>query len=97
VPGSTIPASTGVIPLAVNFTKGCYPGQELVERMDSRGADAPRTLRVLDADVGVAAGDPVVVDGDDVGSITSVAGDGGLALAYVKRGIDIGRPPAHLA
>ncbi len=38
-PGSTIPATTGVTTLAVNFQKGCYPGQELVERMDSRGAE----------------------------------------------------------
>ena len=33
--------------LAVSFTKGCYPGQELVERMDSRGSTAPRHLAVL--------------------------------------------------
>ena len=39
VPGETIPAETGVVPVAVDFKKGCYPGQELVERMDSRGAD----------------------------------------------------------
>ena len=38
VPGETIPAETGVTDRAVNFKKGCYPGQELVERMDSRGA-----------------------------------------------------------
>ena len=44
VPGETIPAVTGVVTVAVSFTKGCYPGQELVERMDSRGADAPRSL-----------------------------------------------------
>ena len=47
VPGETIPAVTGVTGVAVNFTKGCYPGQELVERMDSRGAEAPSSLRVL--------------------------------------------------
>ena len=40
VPGETIPAETGVCRVAVDFKKGCYPGQELVERMDSRGADA---------------------------------------------------------
>ena len=38
VPGETIPAETGVTDVAVDFRKGCYPGQELVERMDSRGA-----------------------------------------------------------
>ena len=41
VPGETIPAETGVTAVAVDFRKGCYPGQELVERMDSRGAAAP--------------------------------------------------------
>ena len=30
-PGSTIPATTGIVLLAANFQKGCYPGQELVE------------------------------------------------------------------
>ena len=42
-----IPAATGVVPAAVSFTKGCYPGQELVERMDSRATVAPVVLRVF--------------------------------------------------
>ena len=42
-----VPATTGVLSLAVSFTKGCYPGQELVERMDSRGTIAPIVLRVF--------------------------------------------------
>lgn len=96
VPGETIPATTGVVPVAVNFTKGCYPGQELVERMDSRGADAPRRLVVLDV-ADAVAGDPVEVEGAEVGTITSVAPDGAIALAMVKRGVEVGRPPAHLA
>jgi len=98
VPGETIPAVTGVVPVAVSFTKGCYPGQELVERMDSRGADAPRTLRIVDVAEGVRVGDSLTDDdGLDVGTITSVSPLGALALASVKRGHDIGRPPAHLA
>ena len=96
VPGETIPAVTGVVGLAVSFTKGCYPGQELVERMDSRGADAPRTLRILDVD-GAEVGDEVLdAAGDVVGSITSVAPGGDHALALVKRGHDVGRRPPHL-
>ncbi len=71
VPGDTIPAETGVTPVAVSFTKGCYPGQELVERMDSRGATAPRLLQRLPA---AATGDAIV---------TTVAGE--WALGYVKR------------
>ena len=95
VPGETIPAVTGVVPVAVNFTKGCYPGQELVERMDSRGADAPRSLRIVDVADGAEPGDPLLgADGAEIGSITSVAGE--VALALVKRGHDVGRLPAHL-
>jgi hypothetical protein len=90
VSGETIPAVTGVVPLSVNFTKGCYPGQELVERMDSRGADAPKTLRILDVPDGTAVGERI----DDLAEVTSVSGT--TALAYVKRGNDVGRLPAHL-
>jgi hypothetical protein len=97
VPGQTIPAVTGVVPVAVSFNKGCYPGQELVERMDSRGADAPLSPRVVDAAPGVAVGDPVIVDGQQVGTVTSVSPHGDLAIALVKRGHDVGRLPAHLA
>lgn len=97
IPGETIPAMTGVVAEAVCFTKGCYPGQELVERMDSRGADAPKRLRIVEAGPGAAVGDPVTgVDGSEIGSLTSVAPIGGLAIALVKRGHDVGRPPAHL-
>src|SRR3954449_11334762 len=85
VPGETIPAETGLAAVAVSFTKGCYPGQELVERMDSRGAKPPRLLRVFDVDPGVAAGDPIVdASGVEVGTYTSVAA--GKALGYVRRG-----------
>jgi folate-binding protein YgfZ len=96
VAGETIPAVTGVVPLAVNFTKGCYPGQELVERMDSRGADAPKSLRIVEIGAGSAVGDAVVVDDVEVGSITSVSPDGGVGLAYIKRGHDVGTAPIHL-
>ena len=96
VPGQTIPAVTGVVPVAVNFTKGCYPGQELVERMESRGADAPMSLRIVDVADDASQGDPVVVDGAEVGTITSVSPAGGSALAMIRRGHDVGRLPAHL-
>ena len=83
VPDETIPGGTGLTRVAVCFTKGCYPGQELVERMDSRAAEAPRSLRRIDVAPGTAAGDAVADDGVDVGVVTSVAGT--RALAWVKR------------
>ena len=54
ITGETIPAETGLNAVAVDFKKGCYPGQELVERMDSRAAVAPRSLRRLDVAEGAA-------------------------------------------
>ena len=79
-----IPAETGVVDLAVSFAKGCYPGQELVERMDSRGSRAPRSLVKIECTSGTRQGDEVMVDGEVVGRITSVQGE--IALAIVKRG-----------
>ena len=83
VEGSTLPAELGVADLAVSFTKGCYPGQELVERMDSRGASAPWRLIVVMTPAQV--GEVVTVAGEDVGTITSAAGD--VCIARVKRAV----------
>ncbi len=82
VPGVTIPAETGITDVAVSFTKGCYPGQELVERMASRGVAPRRLLRTIDVAAGTEPGARVVVDGHPA-EVTSVAGR--RALAYVSR------------
>lgn len=87
-PGTTIPAGTGLTRIAVSFTKGCYPGQELVERMDSRAAEAPVSLRRLTVPETTAPGDPVIDEGADVGVVTSVAGT--VALGWVKRSSAVG-------
>ena len=86
VPGETIPAETGLADVAISFTKGCYPGQELVERMDSRGSNAPRHLEVLPRRAADAPGAIVISDAAAVGTITSVGTT--HVLAYVKRGHD---------
>jgi folate-binding protein YgfZ len=65
-----IPAETGVVDVAVSFTKGCYPGQELVERMDSRGSMAPRRLCRVTCAPGAKVGDEVVVDSAVLGWVT---------------------------
>jgi len=85
----TIPGETGVVAVAVSFTKGCYTGQELVARIDSRGGNVPRHLRLLRSTGAIAAGDPIVVDGKDAGRVTSTVGD--VALGYVARSVV---PPA---
>ena len=82
-----IPATTGVVSIAVSFSKGCYPGQELVERMDSRGANAPVRVVALSKD-GVGVGSRIQADGTDVGTVTSIGFT--RALARVARGASIG-------
>lgn len=75
-------AETDVVDLAVSFTKGCYPGQELVERMNSRGASAPRSFVVLPSN-GRVPGDEYVVDGVTVGHVTSASAE--YAIVSVMR------------
>jgi folate-binding protein YgfZ len=96
----TIPAEVGqwVIDASVNFTKGCFTGQELVARIDSRGGNVPRHLRgvvVAGVERPPAAGSSVTVDGAEVGTVTSSApgpgSDGAVALAVVRRAVV---PPA---
>lgn len=89
----TIPAEAGVVDASVSFTKGCYTGQELVARIDSRGGHVPRLIRgvLLDGPL-PAAGTSLVVDGREVGALTSVAvhpSGGGVALASVRRDVEI--------
>ena len=85
----TIPAEAEVVAVAVSFTKGCFTGQELVARIDSRGGNVPRHLRHVAAreDGVLRAGTELIVDGRAVGRVTSAAGDRGLA--YVARGVEL--------
>lgn len=88
---ATIPAESGVVDLAVSFTKGCYPGQELVERMDSRGSTAPRFVRRLSGTGAIA--DELTHDGKVVGHVTSsVAVEDGrwTGLGVVARSVQPG-------
>jgi folate-binding protein YgfZ len=89
---ATIPAEVGqwIIDLSVSFTKGCFTGQELVARIDSRGGNVPRRLRAIVAGQALAAGAAVQVDGTEVGRITSVAGP--VGLAYIQRKVE---PPTE--
>jgi folate-binding protein YgfZ len=85
------PAMTGLVVETVSFDKGCYTGQELVARVHHRGAAPVRSLVKVTApeEAQITVGDELVVDGKPVGSITSVARDGVVALGYVKRGTTV--------
>lgn len=76
----TIPAEAGVNDLAISFNKGCYTGQELVARIDSRGGNVPRHLRaiVFECDEHIPRGASVVpanagANAKQLGVLTSVA------------------------
>ncbi len=98
-----IPAELGpwLIDASVSFTKGCYTGQELVARVDSRGGNVPRHLRrvVLEGPPNVEVGNELrVADLGAVGVLTSVApqpaGAGWVALAFVRRAVGPDNTPA---
>jgi folate-binding protein YgfZ len=93
----TIPAETGLVARTVSFTKGCFTGQELVARIDSRGGNVPRHLRLVVLDEVAPVGAAVMIGAKTVGSLTSVAEypeGGALALAYLGRDATVPGPVA---
>jgi folate-binding protein YgfZ len=81
-----LPAEAGLVERAVDFAKGCYPGQEPIARLHYRG-HANRGLRVLSLRELPEVETEIVYAGKSVGRITSAATapDGVVALAYVRR------------
>ncbi len=79
-----IPLETGLWN-DVSFNKGCYTGQEIIARMESRGRLAKRMVRLRPAK-SIERGAPITSEGRTVGTITSAADGpaGPLALGYVK-------------
>jgi aminomethyltransferase len=75
---------------ALHFTKGCYVGQEIVERIRSRG-QVHRVFSGFELTAPCAPGDKIEADGKDVGEITSTASIHGpdhsraIALGYLRR------------
>ncbi len=76
---------------ALNFNKGCYLGQEIVERIRSRG-NVHRTLSGFMFEGDVSAKTPILVQDKSVGELTSVArinlpeiGERVAALGFIRR------------
>lgn len=87
----TIPLEAGIEQRAISFTKGCYPGQEVIIRVLHRGHGrvAKKLIGlVLNDDDVPAVGDPIVA-GEEIGRITSAvfspAFRAPVALAYLRR------------
>jgi folate-binding protein YgfZ len=82
---------------ALHFSKGCYVGQEIVERIRSRGAVHRQFVGFeIKASSLPVVGTKIQVEGKDVGEITSVAslpstnGERSVALGYIRR--EVGTP-----
>jgi len=76
---------------ALNFNKGCYVGQEIVERIRSRGSVHRKfTCFVVEGKAAIPTGAKIICDAKEVGEITSVAllrkpsGDRTVALGYIR-------------
>jgi folate-binding protein YgfZ len=76
---------------AVHFSKGCYIGQEIVERIRSRG-NVHRKFTGFEVQGPLPTmGATIQADGRDIGEITSTAslplagGDRAVALGYIRR------------
>ena len=80
---------------ALNFTKGCYVGQEIVERIRSRGQVHRKFIGFEVQGQLPAPGSKIQADGKDVGEITSAAslplasGDRRVALGYIRREVAV--------
>ena len=84
---SVIPQEAGLNERAVNFTKGCYVGQETVARLFYRGKPN-RHLRGLRLSEPVATGEPLRLGEREVGRVGSSVvspAHGPIALAIVRR------------
>jgi len=92
---STIPQESGLVDRSVSFTKGCFVGQELVARIDSRGRVNRRLVGVaMSTNLLPPTGSEVIADDVVVGSVSSVgeslAVGAPVALAMVRREVDSG-------
>jgi tRNA-modifying protein YgfZ len=70
----------------IDFTKGCYVGQEVVSRMEHRGSARTRTVPVrYDGAVPPPAGTAITAGGRHIGAMGSAATGRGLALLRLDR------------
>jgi folate-binding protein YgfZ len=69
----------------VDFTKGCYVGQEVVSRMEHRGSVRTRTVPVRYDGAAPPAGAVIMAGGRQIGSMGSAAAGRGLALLRLDR------------
>jgi folate-binding protein YgfZ len=85
-----IPHEAGLEGSHISYTKGCYTGQEIVERVRSRGQVNRRRVNLIFDSAGVpVAGETLTVDGKEVGFVTRAAVPSFLShaigMGYVRK------------
>jgi folate-binding protein YgfZ len=91
---TNLPEECGIGERAVSYTKGCYIGQEVLNRIHSIGHvnRELRGLRLMDELPSLPAkGDKLFRDGKEVGFVTSATKSpalGNIALGYVRREVN---------
>ncbi len=85
-----IPHEAGLENSHISYTKGCYTGQEIVERVRSRGQVSRRRVELLFSSEAVPdAGAALAADGKEVGIVTRAARTWDpprvIGMGYVRR------------
>ena len=85
-----IPHEAGLQDSHISYTKGCYTGQEIVERVRSRGqVNRVRVSLQFDAAENVAANTVLMAEGKEVGFLTRTGFSPGMSawigMGYVRR------------
>ena len=85
-----IPHEAGLQDSHISYTKGCYTGQEIVERVRSRGqVHRTRVLLKFETPELPAGNSPLLFDGKEFGHVTSAsfspAANSFIGMGYVRR------------
>jgi tRNA-modifying protein YgfZ len=76
-----LPMEAGLEPVAISYTKGCYIGQEVIQRVKTY-SEPPKMLVQLDVSE-AAPGDKILSGADEIGAVTSAIPT--LALGLVRK------------
>ncbi len=97
--GNLLPMEAGLEPIAVSYSKGCYIGQEVIQRVKTY-SEPPKMLVQLEVE-GASSGDKISANGEEIGHVTSAST--ALALGYVRKEfkapgshVDVAGRPAHV-
>ena len=94
-----LPMEAGLEPISISYSKGCYIGQEVIQRVKTY-SEPPRMLVQL-AIAGARPQEKIRANGEEIGHVTSAAAN--VALGYVRKEykapgihVEVGGRPAHV-